>query len=846
MNRKLFSIGLLCLIAVFMIANYALAQNTRPIVRLIYFLPKDRAPQPDIDVEMETLIKDVQQFFANEMERHGYGRKTFRIETDATGKVVVHHVKGQSNSEYYEHDTFSKVHKEIHEQLNLSKDINLIVVDSGFLINGAAGVATIGDGTAGLAIINGIRGLKGKTYLTSHELRHAFGLGHDLSIDPRGFTPWISKCTAQFLDVHRHFNPSGQSRNFKPKVKMLPPILASPPNSIRLRFEITDAQEIHQAQLYEQHNGRIACKRFYGSPTSPVEFVIRVDTRSTSVALNMIDVHGNISWTQNFPIDVPALLPPAKAVFIPDANLAAALQREIGSITTHAMLNLYDFGVFTGTTNLTGLEHAHNLKRLYIGVSDIDGKIVNSNAVSDFSPLMELPRLIYLSVDSNSISDVAPLVGMTQLTNLLLPNNSISDVAPLASMTQLRALLLSNNSISDAAPLASMTQLQRLVLSNNSISDVAPLANLTQLIYLALDRNPISDVAPLASMTEMELLRLERNPLSYAAINTHIPTLQANGVQVIFDNITHPALLKISGDTQEGTPGTVLAAPFIVEAMDAKGKPMRGMSVIFAVTAGGGQLSTTKATTDATGKAQTLLTLGGVPGKHTVTATATAITKSVVTFTAIAIGKPARSAEDVNGDGVVNIQDLVLVSSHLGQTGQNEVDVNGDGVVNIQDLVLVAAAFGEGAASPSLHALKILEGITVAELQRLLIEARQMSLTDPVYLRGIAVLEALLLALTPKETALLPNYPNPFNPETWIPYQLAEPAEVTLRIHAVDGTLVRTLSLGHKGVGMYQSRSRAAYWDGRNRLGEPVASGAYFYTLIADDFTATRKMLIRK
>ena len=98
----------------------------------------------------------------------------------------------------------------------------------------------------------------------------------------------------------------------------------------------------------------------------------------------------------------------------------------------------------------------------------------------------------------------------------------------------------------------------------------------------------------------------------------------------------------------------------------------------------------------------------------------------------------------------------------------------------------------------------------------------------------------------PKETSLLPNYPNPFNPETWIPYQLAAPADVTVSIFAVDGSVVRTLALGHQPVGIYQDKSRAAYWDGKNALGEPVASGVYFYTLKAGDFTATRKMLIRK
>ena len=107
-------------------------------------------------------------------------------------------------------------------------------------------------------------------------------------------------------------------------------------------------------------------------------------------------------------------------------------------------------------------------------------------------------------------------------------------------------------------------------------------------------------------------------------------------------------------------------------------------------------------------------------------------------------------------------------------------------------------------------------------------QAQQLNLTDTISQRGIRFLEQLLFALTPKETALLPNYPNPFNPETWIPYQLADPAEVTIEIHAIDGTLVRTLSLGHKPIGMYQTRTRAAYWDGRNQIGEPVRERCLF------------------
>ena len=107
-------------------------------------------------------------------------------------------------------------------------------------------------------------------------------------------------------------------------------------------------------------------------------------------------------------------------------------------------------------------------------------------------------------------------------------------------------------------------------------------------------------------------------------------------------------------------------------------------------------------------------------------------------------------------------------------------------------------------------------------------------------------LTAQITVTADRENALLANFPNPFNPETWIPYHLAKPTEVTITIYAVNGQAVRTLALGHQPAGIYQTRSRAAYWDGRNAFGEPVASGVYFYTLTAGDFSATRKMLIRK
>lgn len=211
-----------------------------------------------------------------------------------------------------------------------------------------------------------------------------------------------------------------------------------------------------------------------------------------------------------------------------------------------------------------------------------------------------------------------------------------------------------------------------------------------------------------------------------------------------------------------------------------------------------------------------------------------------------------RSRTDVDNDGDVDMTDLMLVDSRLGATGQDaavangDADVNKDGIVNIIDLVLVANAIDvEAAAAPSGHN-RITTLITAEKIQGWLTEARLLGETDLAYQRGVMVLEQLLAMLKPKKTVLLPNYPNPFNPETWIPYRLEQPTDVTVTIYAAKGTLVRTLQLGHQPAGVYESRTRAAYWDGKNEFGEPAASGIYFYTLTAGEFTATRKMLIRK
>ena len=206
---------------------------------------------------------------------------------------------------------------------------------------------------------------------------------------------------------------------------------------------------------------------------------------------------------------------------------------------------------------------------------------------------------------------------------------------------------------------------------------------------------------------------------------------------------------------------------------------------------------------------------------------------------------------DVTGNGSVNLNDLVEVAKNYGKTGNainnRRADVNGDGRVDIEDLTLVAKAIDPAFAAPAAAQPVLQLPFTVTDVQQWIRDAEQSGLTAD----RIAALKRLLTAILqqanpPKETQLLANYPNPFNPETWIPYQLAQSAEVTVSIHAADGTLVRTLALGQLPAGVYQDKDRAAYWDGTNEQGESVASGVYFYTLTAGDFAATKKMLIQK
>ena len=202
------------------------------------------------------------------------------------------------------------------------------------------------------------------------------------------------------------------------------------------------------------------------------------------------------------------------------------------------------------------------------------------------------------------------------------------------------------------------------------------------------------------------------------------------------------------------------------------------------------------------------------------------------------------ATRDVNRDGRVSILDLILVAQQLGKrvSAGSAVDINHDGIVSILDLILVSQGIAGSPAAPSVGT----ESADAATIEAWIAQARVEDDGSLAFKQGIENLQALLASLIPEETALHHNYPNPFNPETWIPYQLAHAADVTLTIYDTKGVLVRQLDLGHQQAGYYTNRTRAAYWDGRNHLGELVGSGLYFYHLRAGDYSTIRKMVILK
>ena len=480
--------------------------------------------------------------------------------------------------------------------------------------------------------------------------------------------------------------------------------------------------------------------------------------------------------------------------------------------------------------DLTGLEAATNLTALDLSdnaitditllrdLTNLTTLDLSDNAITDITALEDLTELTTLNLSDNAITDITVLAGLTKLTTLNLSDNPISSLNPLSALTSLTTLELSGNAINDLTVISGLTGLLTLDISDNSISDITLLQNLTALTTLDLSGNTVSNLITLAGLTQLTSLYLNNNTVSdLTALGglTNLTTLALAGNSISTLNpittLQQLTLLDLSDNNISDV--STLASLANLTTLRLMGNPILNTTPLYPLTQ-------------------------RMPPVD--------IDIAVLQYT----------PWDVNEDGSVDAADSALVTAALGQSGEGIVDprtdVNGDGTVDNADLLLVTGNFDNVPGAPAVaDILRLLDPATLERLNREVLETELQILVlesdgSLKYQRAIELLQRLLAVERPDQTRLFANYPNPFNPETWIPYQLAVGSKVELVIYDVKGVVVRHLKLGHQPAGYYTQKNRAAYWDGRNMVGERVASGIYFYQLRADNVSLLRKMVILK
>ena len=266
------------------------AQEDTPekyIVKLVYFVSKDRKPQKNIDTKIEKTLKDAQKFYGDEMEKYGYERKTFRMETDTNGDIVVHHVIGKRDGTHYHQKPYD-VFNECASRIQTPNTILFVVLDHGKQrIKGFRGVTYAG---ARILVPTGTGNWAHHWYVTAHELGHAFGLPHAL-IDGR---PRMSygKCAAAWLNLNPYFNGGRiRKQERRVKVEMLPSAIAFPPNKMHIFFKITDPDGLYLVRFRHANRLMHSCQSISGK-----QAIVQLDTSTVTgngANVAVVDLNGN-------------------------------------------------------------------------------------------------------------------------------------------------------------------------------------------------------------------------------------------------------------------------------------------------------------------------------------------------------------------------------------------------------------------------------------------------------------------------------------------------------------------------------------------------------------------------
>ena len=833
----------------FLFLPNSFAQEGMPqyVVRTVYFLPNDLIPDPNIETDLGVLMKDVQKFYADEMERHGFGRKTFRLETDEAGNVVVHIVRGQFDTAHYYFGAHAAIESEIHEHFGgMSKNVYItsVATENGLDCHGiGSGAATHWDIHEGYAYTLH----KGGTHnnfcgpvrdffsVTIHEIGHTFSLPHDfrtagvMSYGYKDIPLSLSKDAAEWLDAHRYFNEHPSDTDTMTRIKWFP-ILAYPPNAVILRFELSDPDGLHQASIigyrknYTNNAGPslIACQSLNGT-NDTAEFITSELGTGDPIdpLLVVMDKHGNYTTD---PV-------PFKEEDIQNFQEVDKNQVDInGDGVVDANDRIPNDIIKISGDNQNGLPNTWLPEPFVVKVIDDDGEpVVGVEVIFRVTqyPIEDRP-LISLRTDHGLLSDIEARTNAEgRAQNFLLLGYQVETLAPVVHV---------------------------------SVAGVSK-----KIRFNAMAR-------------EKMLINPSEHPNIYwiDAMDNHLygpegsEWVHAVQVQSIaYDNLNRQIYwiegLLSMGDYCAAIKSTALDDLFSPHIEIAT---FMNMPVSLAIH----PLQSKLYWTNNRGEIQTC-SLNGSNIENLITGLDSPkhITVDTIRSKLYWTDEQERIlSADLNGE---NIQILVKSLFSLGH-----ITVAGDYLYWTEKINenkgTIRRANLKKRKMKLLHALdSVPEGIAVdleseklywsdtqGRIRRSNIDGSQIEeviiglmapgpiVLDSPHPEGwVSAAPGHIAALNqPELTEVLPNYPNPFNPETWIPYRLSVPSEVSIAIYATDGKLVRMLDLGNKVVGSYESRSRAAYWDGRNAIGEEVASGIYFYTFTAKDFSATRKMLILK
>ena len=767
-------------------------------VRMIYFLPNDRPFRADVVQKMKDGIRDIQTFYATQMQARGYGNRTFRFETGAQGEPLVHRVDGQYPDQYYLDDTWDTIHNEIARVFDFRQNLYLVVIDNSIKAISVAGQHVEGIGirrtkNSGFALVSG----NFSWQLVAHELGHAFGLWHDFlySAYMMSYGPGqdqLSACSTEFLAVHPYFNPDTQTGTGSPSIRLISPTgYPEGSKNVSIKLEVSDLEGLHQVLILvttiEPHRAAgsyevKACRGVQGQKNAVIEFDydgIIPSNNATSLSnpiihdifVQAIDIAGNIGsapfklrevsvgrhsatlrHTEYVHSVAFSLNGTTLASGLEDGKIAlwdittrrniATLEGYTGPVYSVAFSpdrRMLASGAYNRTVTLWDIATRQNIATLEGHTDAVNAVAFSSDTAMLVSGALDQTVKLWDIATRRNIATLEGHTGMIYSVAFSPDRKMIAsgaydrtvklwDVATRRNIATLEGHTDAVTSVAfspDGTTLASGSGDDTLklwdVATRRNIATLEGHTDAVTSVAFSSDRKSLATggmdqkirLWSIAIQTNIAILSGHTGAVTSVAFSPdgrNLASGSADGTALIWNvrEFTHPrphTLVKISGDGQEGVPGDELN-PLVIEVRDQHGSALKGAQVTFTVTAGdarfNGRYTVANTTTDANGRAESLLTLGSHIGQNIVEVTVGDMDQTI-TFNAVVKVSVDVSIADFDRDGTIGFADFLLFVGlfglRQGSVGYDaQYDLDGDGTIGFGDFLIFASAFGKSAS----------------------------------------------------------------------------------------------------------------------------------------------------